>query len=141
MLCRKLHKCNFSKKIHFSEFWHGIFVRLAPNQETRTDLDDSFRLMSCTSPELRSASSYGHFDCSKKSRPQCHIFRDWTLLDIEMELYKELCIDASGGYWPNKPPGCSITMSSLRVEKKTFENNYEFTMSFDISFAKCNFYT
>ena len=31
--------------------------------------------MCCTSPELRSASSYGHFTAAKEFWSQCHIFR------------------------------------------------------------------
>ena len=35
--------------------------------------------MCCTSPELRSASSYGHFTAAKEFRPQCHILM-WSEL-------------------------------------------------------------
>ena len=44
-------------------FWHSRTL----------ELDESFRLMCCTSPELRSASSYGHFTAAKEFRSQCHI--------------------------------------------------------------------
>ena len=39
---------------------------------------ERFRLMCFTSPELRSASSYGHFTAAKEFRSQCHIFRFWN---------------------------------------------------------------
>ena len=37
-------------------------------------LDESFPAMCCTSPELRSASSYGHFTAAKEFLSQCRIF-------------------------------------------------------------------
>jgi len=37
------------------------------------ELDESFQLMCCTSPELRSASSYGYFTAAKEIRPQCQV--------------------------------------------------------------------
>ena len=48
--------------------------------------------MCCTSPELRSASSYGHFTVANDFWSQCHIFRGWTLVDIERRLYTVVCI-------------------------------------------------
>ena len=53
--------------------------------------------MCCTSPKLRSASSYGPFTAATVFLSQCHIFRDWTLVDIERKLYKEICIGNLAG--------------------------------------------
>ena len=44
-------------------FWHCRKIGLV----------EGFRLMCCTSPELRSASSYGHVTAAKEFRSQCQI--------------------------------------------------------------------
>ena len=49
------------------------------------------------SPDLLSASSYGRNKFRIEFWSQCHIFRGWTLVDIERTLYKVICIDTLAG--------------------------------------------
>ena len=43
--------------------------------------------MCFTSPELRSASSYGHFTAAKEFRSQCRILRAWTRVNRFKHIY------------------------------------------------------
>ena len=46
---------------------------------------------------MLSTSSYGCFIKEKEFRPQCHIFRGWTLVDIERKMYKVIRIGNLAG--------------------------------------------
>ena len=65
----------FSKMTFFNMKTIKNCINLNPRRlPSRTlELDESFQLMCFTSPELRSASSYGHFTAAKEFWSQCHI--------------------------------------------------------------------
>ena len=84
------------------------------------DIVESFRLMCCTSPELRSASSYGHFTAAKEFWSQCRIF-GWYI-DISLgesgaheAPYVALLIGASRPR-PGESRGASTIAAPLYIE-------------------------
>ena len=60
-------------------------------------------------------SSNGCFIAEKEFRSQCHIFRGWTLLDIERKLYKVISIgNLAGGTGAHDVPFVALSMRASR---------------------------